>query len=134
MNGQLKLKSVFDGSDCIEYVTDADIERQGETVVISYAENQDDYAETTSKIGISKDVVTLNRFGSFPATFLFSKGQTQQGKILTLVGEIDISINTYALAADFDENCIKLSLGYEMIMQGAPSSVCLMELECSFKE
>ena len=62
MNGQLKLKSVFDGSDCIEYVTDADIERQGETVVITYAENQDDYARSEERRGGKEgDVVWRSR-------------------------------------------------------------------------
>lgn len=133
MNGRLTLKSIFDGSDCIEYVTDADVEIQNNTVFISYLENQENYAETNSKIGISQDVVTLNRFGRFPATFLFLKGQIQQGKISTLLGEIEVAINTFVLDATIDSRFVKLSLNYEMIIQGV-SSICAMELACTFKE
>jgi len=133
MNGRLTLKSIFDGSDCIEYVTDADVEIQNNTVFISYLENQENYAETNSKIGISQDVVTLNRFGRFPATFLFSKGQIQQGKISTLLGEIEVAINTFVLDATIDSRFVKLSLNYEMIIQGV-SSICAMELACTLKE
>ena len=97
MKGKLTVKSVFDNDEVIEYTTDATVGIQNGTLFISYSEDSESYADTNTKIGVSKDVVSLNRFGQFPASFLFSKGQTQKGKIATLIGELDVDINTQKL-------------------------------------
>ena len=67
MNGILNIKSTFDGDNAVEYRTDAEVEIKNGAVFISYAENESDYADTTTRLGISPDVVSLNRFGRVPA-------------------------------------------------------------------
>ena len=131
MKGKLTVKSVFDGDDVITYTTDAQVGIENNTLFISYNEDNENYANTTTKIGVSKDVVSLNRFGQFPASFLFSKGQTQKGKISTLIGELDVDINTNALSVELSKGLIHVLLRYEMGIQGGVSR-CAMELTCSF--
>jgi len=131
MKGKLIVKSVFDGDDAITYSTDAQVGIENNTLFISYTEDGESYANTNTKIGISKDVVSLNRFGQFPASFLFSKGQRHKGKISTLIGELDVDINTHALDVEFSKGSIRVLLRYEMGIQGGVSR-CAMELTCSF--
>ncbi|MBR2371944.1 MAG: DUF1934 domain-containing protein, partial [Clostridia bacterium] len=88
-------------------------------------------ANTSTKIGVSKDVVSLNRFGQFPASFLFSKGQTQTGKISTLIGELEVDINTQKLNVEFGKGELHVLLCYQMIIQGG-ASTCTMDLSCTF--
>ena len=71
MKGKLTVKSVFDNNDVIEYATDATVGIQNGTLFISYSEDNASYENTTTKIGVSKDVVSLNRFGQFPAICLY---------------------------------------------------------------
>ena len=131
MKGKLTVKSVFDGDDVITYTTDAQVGIENNTLFISYNEDNENYANTTTKIGVSKDVVSLNRFGQFPASFLFSKGQTQKGKISTLIGELDVDINTQKLNVEFGKGSLRVLLCYQMIIQGG-ASTCTMDLTCTF--
>jgi len=131
MKGKLTVKSVFDNDEVIEYATDATVGIQNGTLFISYSEDSESYANTSTKIGVSKDVVSLNRFGQFPASFLFSKGQTQKGKIATLIGELDVDINTQKLNVEFGKGELHVLLCYQMIIQGG-TSTCAMELSCTF--
>ena len=131
MKGKLTVKSVFDNNDVVEYSTDAIVGIQNGTLFISYSEDNENYANTTTKIGVSKDVVSLNRFGQFPASFLFSKGQTQKGKISTLIGELDVDINTQKLNVEFGKGSLRVLLCYQMIIQGG-ASTCTMDLSCTF--
>ena len=131
MKGKLTVKSIFDNDDVIEYSTDAEVGIQNNTLFISYSEDNAGYENTNTKIGISKDVVSLNRFGQFPASFLFSKGQTQKGKISTLLGELDVDINTQKLNVEFGNGSLHVLLCYQMIIQGG-ASTCTMDLTCTF--
>ena len=131
MKGKLTVKSVFDNDEVIEYATDAAVGIQNGTLFISYSEDSESYANTSTKIGVSKDVVSLNRFGQFPASFLFSKGQTQKGKIATLIGELDVDINTQKLNVEFGKGSLRVLLCYQMIIQGG-ASTCRMDLSCTF--
>ena len=131
MKGKLTVKSIFDNDDVIEYSTDATVGIQNGTLFISYSEDSESYENTTTKIGVSKDVVSLNRFGQFPASFLFSKGQTQKGKISTLLGELDVDINTQKLNVEFGNGSLRVLLCYQMIIQGG-ASTCKMDLSCTF--
>ena len=131
MKGKLTVKSIFDNDEVIEYTTDAEVGIQNGTLFISYSEDSESYANTSTKIGVSKDVVSLNRFGQFPASFLFSKGQTQKGKIATLIGELDVDINTQKLNVEFGKGELHVLLCYQMIIQGG-ASTCAMELSCTF--
>ena len=131
MKGKLTVKSIFDNDEVIEYTTDAEVGIQNGTLFISYAEDNENYVNTTTKIGVSKDVVSLNRFGQFPASFLFSKGQTQKGKIATLIGELDVDINTQKLNVEFGKGSLRVLLCYQMIIQGG-ASTCKMDLSCTF--
>lgn len=131
MKGKLTVKSVFDNDEVIEYTTDATVGIQNGTLFISYSEDSESYADTNTKIGVSKDVVSLNRFGQFPASFLFSKGQTQKGKISTLIGELDVDINTQKLNVEFGKGSLRVLLCYQMIIQGG-ASTCRMDLSCTF--
>ena len=131
MKGKLTVKSIFDNDEVIEYSTDAEVGIQNGTLFISYSEDSVNYENTTTKIGVSKDVVSLNRFGQFPASFLFSKGQTQKGKIATLIGELDVDINTQKLNVEFGNGSLRVLLCYQMIIQGG-ASTCAMDLSCTF--
>ena len=131
MKGTLTVKSIFDNNDVIEYSTDAEVGIQNNTLFISYSEDDAGYENTNTKIGVSKDVVSLNRFGQFPASFLFSKGQTQKGKISTLLGELDVDINTQKLNVEFGNGSLHVLLCYQMIIQGG-ASTCTMDLTCTF--
>ena len=131
MKGKLTVKSIFDNDEVIEYATDATVGIQNGTLFISYSEDSESYANTSTKIGVSKDVVSLNRFGQFPASFLFSQGQRHKGKIATLLGELDVDINTNALSVELSKGLIHVLLRYEMGIQGGVSR-CAMELTCSF--
>ncbi|MBQ9715785.1 MAG: DUF1934 domain-containing protein [Clostridia bacterium] len=131
MKGKLTVKSVFDNDEVIEYTTDATVGIHNGTLFISYSEDSESYADTNTKIGVSKDVVSLNRFGQFPASFLFSKGQTQKGKISTLIGELDVDINTQKLNVEFGKGSLRVLLCYQMIIQGG-ASTCRMDLSCTF--
>lgn len=131
MKAKLFLKSTFDNGDCIEYAADASVEKTNDSFVISYNEDQQNYAQTTGVIGISDGVMTLNRVGQFPATFLFVKGQKHGGRLATLVGEIDIVINTYSLDISFNDRGVSAAVRYEMSFQGA-ATVCAIDLTCEF--
>ena len=131
MKGKLTVKSIFDNDEVIEYATDATVGIQNGTLFISYSEDSESYANTSTKIGVSKDVVSLNRFGQFPASFLFSKGQTQKGKISTLIGELDVDINTQKLNVEFGKGELHVLLCYQMIIQGG-ARTCTMDLSCTF--
>ena len=131
MNGLLNIKSTFDGDTAVEYRTDAEVEIKNGAVFISYAENESDYADTTTRLGISPDVVSLNRFGRFPAFFLFSVEQKHLCKISTIFGEADMVVRTDRLRVDIGESYVAVELSYEMLM-GEAVSVCDMSLRCDF--
>lgn len=131
MKGRLNIKSTFDRDACVEYSAEADVEVKKGAVFITYLEDQADYAETTAKIGISADLVTLTRLGKFPAFFLFSIEQKHLGKITTIFGEVDVLIKTERLDVDIGEHSVTVDLRYETLIADA-AGVCEMSLRCDF--
>lgn len=133
MKAKLILKSSFGDGETVEYITQAQVEIQNGSVFISYTENPDDYTSTTSKIGISDGIVTLNRFGAFPASFLFCPGQTKEGFLTTLIGRVDVSIDTSFLDVLCADDGISVKLRYSTIF-GDAVTCCSLSISCLFKE
>lgn len=131
MKGRLTIRSIFEDGGVIDYVTDADVTAADDAIFISYKEDSRNYEETTSKIGISKDVVTLNRFGKYPSTLLFAAGQEHPGVMTVPDGEVHISVNTLSLRVAAKERQINVLLHYETYLEGYVGR-CKMDLTCVF--
>lgn len=101
-------------SDIIKQIFDANIHYKNDDIYIIYKDKEEDKATTTT-IKISKEKVSIKRFGDINSTIIFEKDKCYETKYRTSQGLFIIEIKTRQLNIDKNrEKCIKLNIDYDI--------------------
>lgn len=109
-----------DEPETTELVTEGELERQGEELVISYAESELTGMEgTTTTFRIAPPMVTLQRTGTLESKMVFSEGVEDRSLYDMGFGALMITVCAESIRMNMDETGGTLDLHYAISIEDA---------------
>ena len=109
-----------DEPETTELVTEGELERQGEELVISYAESELTGMEgTTTTFRIAPPMVTLQRTGTLESKMVFSEGVEDRSLYDMGFGALMISVCADSIRSEMDETGGTLDVSYAVAIEQA---------------
>lgn len=109
-----------DEPETTELVTDGELERQGEELVISYAESELTGMEgTTTTFRIAPPMVTLQRTGTLESKMVFAEGVEDRSLYDMGFGALMITVCAESIRMNMDETGGTLDLHYAISIEDA---------------
>ncbi len=110
-----QMDGVTQEQNAIELITEGKYYKKGDNYYITYKESEVTGMEgTTTTLKVSKDVVTLMRFGKINSQFVFQRGQRHQSFYDTEFGSFNIGVYADKVEIKMNENGGEIRVGYEM--------------------
>lgn len=127
MSAKIEITSSCDG-ESVSLTCDGTVRCENGTTYVEY--DGDNNAHTC--IGISPDIVTLNRMGDLDYTMILEEGKTNSFDLGTPEGTLRFSVNTKKIRQRIQNDALRLWLVY--VMNGLPhiQTETSLKLKCDF--
>ena len=109
-----------DAPETTELVTEGELARQGDALVLSYAESELTGMEgTVTTFYIAPPVITLQRTGSVESKMVFSEGVEDRSLYDMGFGALMITVCADTIRSDMDESGGTLDVFYSIVIEQA---------------
>lgn len=118
---KISISSTIDNhSDSLELKSHGTMTYGKDTFFLEYEDSSFIGSEfQLNRIGVSQNLVTINRFGRIDSTMVFEKGKSFNSTVKTPHGEIPLSVFSHVVDSYFDEDTLFVKLKYTMDVGGS---------------